>query len=63
MPESARKCFDFNNIGLAINNEITRSAPIIYKPEGERIAQKLWDETMVELSFAGAQDIISGLEK
>ena len=50
-------------MGLVADNGITRSAPIIYNPEGERIAKKLWDETMVELSFAGAQEIISGLEK
>ncbi|RDL37303.1 NAD(P)-binding protein [Venustampulla echinocandica] len=38
-------------------------APMIYTPEGERIAKKLWDELMDELSFAGVRDIVSALEK
>ncbi|KAI0387564.1 hypothetical protein F5Y04DRAFT_7383 [Hypomontagnella monticulosa] len=33
-------------------------APIIYKPEGEEIAKRLWEETMAELSFARVQDIV-----
>jgi len=37
-------------------------APIIYTPEGERIAKKLWDELLDELSFAGVRDILSALE-
>lgn len=38
-------------------------APIIYKPEGEQIAKKIWDELLEELSFAGVRDIIHGIEK
>jgi len=45
------------------DGKIRPMAPIIYKPEGERIAQKLWDELMDELSFAGVRDVIGGLEK
>lgn len=33
-------------------------APIVYKPEGEELAKRLWEETMAELSFAGVRDII-----
>lgn len=52
-----------NNIELITDNEMTRMAPIIYKPEGERIAKKLWDELMDELSFAGVRDVIRRFEK
>lgn len=38
-------------------------APVIYKPEGERLAKKLWEESLNELSFAGVHDIIRGLEE
>ncbi|KAI1502627.1 NAD(P)-binding protein [Biscogniauxia marginata] len=38
-------------------------APIIYKPQGEEIAEVLWKETMAELSFAGAEEIVRGLSK
>jgi hypothetical protein len=36
-------------------------APIVYEPEGERIAQKLWQETLDELAFAGVTDIVNSL--
>ncbi|CAH0003347.1 unnamed protein product [Clonostachys byssicola] len=32
--------------------KIRPKAPIVYKPEGQAIAKKLWDETMKEFSFA-----------
>ncbi|RDW79380.1 NAD(P)-binding protein-20 [Coleophoma cylindrospora] len=38
-------------------------APIIYTPEGERVARKLWDELMDELAFADVRSIVGGLEK
>lgn len=38
-------------------------APIIYKPEGQRIAKKLWEELLDELSFAGVRDVLNGLKK
>lgn len=41
----------------------TRMAPIIYKPEGQRIAKKLWEELLDELSFAGVRDVLNGLKK
>ncbi|KAI0387565.1 NAD(P)-binding protein [Hypomontagnella monticulosa] len=36
-------------------------APIAYKPEGDRLAKLLWDETMTELSFAQLESIINEL--
>ncbi|RYC60419.1 hypothetical protein CHU98_g5770 [Xylaria longipes] len=36
-------------------------APVVYTTEGERMAQSLWKETMSELSFAGAEDVIEAL--
>ena len=33
-------------------------APIVYTPEGERLAKILWDEVMAELSFAKVEDIL-----
>ncbi|KAI2621801.1 retinol dehydrogenase 12 [Hypoxylon sp. NC1633] len=36
-------------------------APIVYKPEGHKITQQLWKETMEELAFAKAADIVDSL--
>lgn len=52
-----------NNREPITDDGMTRMAAIIYKPEGERIAKKLWEELMDELSFAGVRDIIRGLER
>ncbi|RYP03792.1 hypothetical protein DL764_004904 [Monosporascus ibericus] len=38
-------------------------APLVYAPEGDRLAKALWDEVMAELSFANVEDIIQGLGK
>lgn len=38
-------------------------APIVYEIEGERLAQKLWEETMSEFAFAKAADIIHSLSR
>jgi hypothetical protein len=38
-------------------------APLVYTAEGERIAKKLWEELLDELSFAGVRGIVRGLEK
>ncbi|THC94063.1 hypothetical protein EYZ11_006472 [Aspergillus tanneri] len=45
------------------DNKIRPMAPIIYKPEGQRIAKKLWQELLDELSFAGVRDVLKGLKK
>ncbi|KAK8139362.1 retinol dehydrogenase 12 [Apiospora sp. TS-2023a] len=47
---------------LALTNYILFAfslAPIIYKPEGKLVADRLWRETMAELSFAGVEGIIN----
>ncbi|KAK8132257.1 hypothetical protein PG999_000430 [Apiospora kogelbergensis] len=36
-------------------------APIVYKPEGVKLAEQLWKETMQELEFVKATEIIEGL--
>ncbi|KAI1122500.1 NAD(P)-binding protein [Nemania abortiva] len=36
-------------------------APFAYTPEGERIAQLLWDEILQELSFARMEDVLAEL--
>lgn len=36
-------------------------APLIYKPEGAKLGELLWQETMAELSFAGAENIVQDL--
>ncbi|RYP29950.1 hypothetical protein DL767_006483 [Monosporascus sp. MG133] len=36
-------------------------APIVYKPEGDRLATLLWAEVMAELSFARVEDILQEL--
>lgn len=38
-----------------------RFAPIVYTAEGRQMAQRLWKETMSELSFAGVEDVIEAL--
>jgi len=38
-------------------------APIIYTPEGKRIGDLLWKETMAELKFAGVEDILREVSK
>lgn len=38
-------------------------APLVYQPEGKRIAEQLWEELLDELSLAGVQDVILKLEK
>ncbi|RFU78069.1 hypothetical protein TARUN_4130 [Trichoderma arundinaceum] len=43
------------------DGKIQPMAPIVYEPEGETIAQKLWQETLNELAFAGVVDIVKSL--
>ncbi|KAK8043495.1 NAD(P)-binding protein [Apiospora rasikravindrae] len=41
--------------------KIQPMAPIVYKPEGIKLAEQLWKETMQELEFVKAAEIIEGL--
>ncbi|KAI1742881.1 retinol dehydrogenase 12 [Xylaria scruposa] len=36
---------------------------IVYTEEGARVRERLWEETMEELNFAGASDIIKGMKR
>lgn len=38
-------------------------APLIYQPEGKRIAKQLWKELLDELFFAALPNIVFELEK
>ncbi|TVY83916.1 Short-chain dehydrogenase/reductase tropG [Lachnellula suecica] len=43
--------------------KVQPKAALVYKDEGDRVTQLLWKETMAELSFAGAEDIVRELSK
>ncbi|KAI1207052.1 NAD(P)-binding protein [Annulohypoxylon truncatum] len=43
------------------DGELRPMAPFVYFKEAKEVTQRLWEETMEELSFAGAQDIFQGL--
>ncbi|KAK3933622.1 short-chain dehydrogenase reductase [Diplogelasinospora grovesii] len=43
------------------DGKIQPMAPIVYKPEGEKIAERLWQETMAEPAFARAAEILRRL--
>ena len=52
------------HFGKSVSNYfVNRMAPIVYKPEGQRIAKLLWEETMEELSFARVRDILEQLKE
>lgn len=36
-------------------------APTVYTPEGKTITERLWKETMAELSFAKVDEILNAL--
>ena len=36
-------------------------APLVYKPEGQTIAERLWKETLDELAFAKVADVVRAL--
>ncbi|KAK7751572.1 hypothetical protein SLS62_006522 [Diatrype stigma] len=38
--------------------EVVGKAPIIYSPEGKKISEQLWKETMAEFAFANVEDIL-----
>lgn len=40
---------------------LSRLAPLLYKPEGDRVAERLWCETMDDLAPYGVADIVGGL--
>ncbi|KUJ22985.1 putative retinol dehydrogenase 12 [Mollisia scopiformis] len=42
---------------------VQAKAAFVYQDDGGRVTQQLWKETMAELSFAGAEDIVRELSK
>jgi hypothetical protein len=40
---------------------LSRLPPLMYTPEGEEVAKKVWKETMQELSFAGVEKIVEDI--
>lgn len=38
-------------------------APIVYTAEGQRLAKRLYEETLDELTFAGVKDIVDEISK
>ncbi|KFA79672.1 hypothetical protein S40288_09075, partial [Stachybotrys chartarum IBT 40288] len=38
-------------------------APLLYEPDGAKLANQLWTETLTDLSFANAEQIIAGLSR
>lgn len=43
------------------DGKIQPLAPLLYKPEGDRVAERLWCETMDDLAPYGVADIVGGL--
>ncbi|KAK6214342.1 hypothetical protein LQW54_004570 [Pestalotiopsis sp. IQ-011] len=44
------------------DGKVQPKAPFVYSKDGEQVAKTLWDEVMVELSFAGVDDILKELK-
>ena len=40
-----------------------RYPPIMYTKEGDELAERLWEETMEELNFAGASGIVQDMQR
>lgn len=49
--------------GLVLNWGIHPFHPMMYEPGGKQATERLWKETMQELSFANAQGIIDSMHK
>lgn len=45
------------------DGKVQPMAPFVYGLEGERLAQKLWEETMDEFAFAKVADIVHSLSR
>lgn len=42
--------------------DFCRWAEIVYQPEGQKLLDVVWEETMAEYSFAGVNDILESLK-
>ncbi|KAL7905960.1 hypothetical protein GGI35DRAFT_488183 [Trichoderma velutinum] len=45
------------------DGKVQPMAPLVYEPEGEKIAEKLWRETLDELAFANVANIVDSLSR
>jgi hypothetical protein len=45
-----------------VANRHRRFAGFLYTPEGKVVIDRLWDETMAELDFAGVRTILDSLQ-
>ncbi|PTB62187.1 NAD(P)-binding protein [Trichoderma citrinoviride] len=43
------------------DGKVQPMAPLVYKPEGQTIAERLWKETLNELAFAKVADVVRAL--
>lgn len=48
-------------IEVLLTHFLSRLAPLLYKAEGNKVAERLWRETMDDLAPYGVADIIDGL--
>ncbi len=39
-----------------------RFAALIYTPEGKVVTERVWDETLAELDFAGVRSILNSMK-
>lgn len=44
------------------NNALKRFASFVYTPEGTTSRERLWEETLQELDFAGVRSILSSMQ-
>lgn len=48
---------------LISDHERLRFADMLYTPEGKQVTEKLWSETIAELSFADVQGTLNSIKK
>lgn len=48
---------------LTDSNVRSRFVQLMYTPEGKRIIEKLWQETLEELRFANVQGILEDMKR
>jgi len=47
---------------ILLTSSTDRFAALLYAPDGNSVTERLWDETMKELEFAGALRVLEGLK-
>ncbi|KAI5925581.1 hypothetical protein F4810DRAFT_700103 [Camillea tinctor] len=59
---AAKQCKDSHG-QIVDGGKLRPMPPFVYTEAGEKVAQRLWDETMEELAFAGVQDTVKEFER